>query len=221
MDRRRSGMTIINMLNERTKPMMKRMLMMAMMAVFAVTAAFADDDEFKVVEGSFVDVVRQPGKTATVDFDYLDATIADKEKSGRTLKKWLQDEDPKAFNNWDEHMADAKEYFTKRWNEEKKKNLKVVDDGPADYRIIIKATKFSTGNSGAAYWSMSKRDGGIIISGDLTIKDASGNTVCKVDLIDYRGASSRTMDIKVPNFTRRMKMFHKSLAKDLLEDIKK
>ena len=40
--------------------------MMALMAIFAVTTAFADDDEFKVVEGSFVDVVRQPGKTATV-----------------------------------------------------------------------------------------------------------------------------------------------------------
>ncbi len=166
---------------------MKRMLMMAMMAVFAVTAAFADDDEFKVVEGSFVDVVRQPGKTATVEFDYLDATIQDKEKSGRTLKKWLQEEDPKEFDKWDAHMADAKEFFTKRWNEEKKKNLTVVDGGQADYRIIIKASKFSTGNSGAAYWSMSKRDGGIIISGDLTILDASGKTVCKVDLIDYRG----------------------------------
>ncbi|MBO5593411.1 MAG: hypothetical protein J5931_02270 [Prevotella sp.] len=200
---------------------MKRMIMMAMMAVFAVTAAFADDDEFKVVEGSFVDVVRQPGKTATVEFDYLDATIQDKEESGRTLKKWLQEEDPKEFDKWDSHMADAKEFFTKRWNEEKKKNLKVVDGDQADYRIIIKASKFSTGNSGAAYWSMSKRDGGIIISGDLTILDASGKTVCKVDLIDYRGASSRTMDFKVPNFTRRMKMFHKSLAKDLLEDIKK
>ena len=76
---------------------MKRFLMMAMMAVCAVTAAFADDDEFKVVEGSFVDVVRQRGKTATVEFDYLDATIADRENSGRTLKQWLQDEDPKVL----------------------------------------------------------------------------------------------------------------------------
>jgi len=200
---------------------MKRLFMMTMMVVLAVTAAFADDDEFKVVEGSFVDVVRQPGKTATVEFDYLNATIADKEQSGRTLEKWLQDEDPKVYGKWDKHMKDAKEYFTNRWNEEKKQNLQIVDNGNADYRILVKATKFSTGNAGAAYWSMSKRDGGIIISGELVIKDASGKTVCKVDLIDYRGASSRTLDLKMPNFTRRMQMFHKSLAKDLLEDIKK
>jgi hypothetical protein len=192
-----------------------------MMAVFAFTAAFADDDEFKVVSGSFVDVVRQPGKTATVEFDYLNATIVDQEKSGRTLQKWLQDEDPKVFDNWSKHIADAKKYFTNRWNEEKKQNLKIIDGGQADYSIVVKATKFSTGNSGAAYWSLSKRDGGIIISGELTIKDANGNTVCKVDLIDYRGASSRTLDLKMPNFSRRMQMFHKSLAKDLLEDIKK
>ena len=200
---------------------MKKLFMMTMMVVFSVAAAFADDDEFKVVEGSFVDVVRQPGKTATVEFDYLNATIADKEQSGRTLKKWLQDEDPEVFGKWDKHMADAKKFFTKRWNEEKKQNLQIVDNGQADYRILVKATKFSTGNAGAAYWSMSKRDGGIIISGELVIKDASGKTVCKVDLIDYRGASSRTFDLKMPNFTRRMQMFHKSFAKDLLEDIEK
>ena len=200
---------------------MKKLFMMTMMVVFSVAAAFADDDEFKVVEGSFVDVVRQPGKTATVEFDYLNATIADKEQSGRTLKKWLQDEDPEVFGKWDKHMADAKKFFTKRWNEEKKQNLQIVDDGTADYRILVKATKFSTGNAGAAYWSISKRDGGIIISGELVIKDASGKTVCKVDLIDYRGASSRTFDLKMPNFTRRMQMFHKSFAKDLLEDIEK
>ena len=200
---------------------MKKLFMMTMMVVFSVAAAFADDDEFKVVEGSFVDVVRQPGKTATVEFDYLNATIVDKEQSGRTLKKWLQDEDPEIFGKWDKHMADAKKFFTKRWNEEKKQNLQIVDNGQADYRILVKATKFSTGNAGAAYWSMSKRDGGIIISGELVIKDASGKTVCKVDLIDYRGASSRTFDLKMPNFTRRMQMFHKSFAKDLLEDIEK
>jgi hypothetical protein len=117
-------------------------------------------------------------------------------------------------------MADAKKFFMKRWNEEKKENIQVVDDSKADYHITIKATKFSTGNAGAAYWSFSKRDGGIIISGELTITDASGNTVCKVKLIDYRGASTRTFDLKMPNFSRRMQMFHKSLAKDLLEDIK-
>jgi len=200
---------------------MKRLFMMTMIVVLSVTAAFADDDEFKVVEGSFVDVVRQPDKTATVEFDYLNATIADKENSGRTLKKWLQDEDPKVFGKWDKHMADAKKYFTNRWNEEAKQNLKIVDNGNVDYRILVKATKFSTGNAGAAYWSMSKRDGGIIISGELVIKDDSGKTVCRVNLIDYRGASSRTFDLKMPNFTRRMQMFHKSFAKDLLEDIKK
>ncbi len=132
---------------------MKRFLMMALMAVCAVTTAFADDDEFKVVEGSFVDVVRQRGKTATVEFDYLNATIADRENSGRTLKQWLQDEDPKVLAKWSEHMENAEEFFRERWNDESKKNIKIVKDGNPDYRIFVKATKFSTGNSGAAqHW---------------------------------------------------------------------
>ena len=33
----------------------------------------------------------------------------------------------------------------------------------------------------------------------------------------YRGASSRNLDIKIPTFHRRTVLFHKSLAKDLLE----
>ena len=108
----------------------------------AVTAAFADDDEFKVVEGSFVDVVRQRGKTATVEFDYLDATIADRENSGRTLKQWLQDEDPKVLAKWDKHMEDAEEYFRERWNDESKKNIKIVKDGnpsrlPSSVRVTL------------------------------------------------------------------------------------
>ena len=165
-----------------------------------------------MVEGSFVDVVRQRGKTATVEFDYLNATIADRENSGRTLKQWLQDESPKELNKWSEHMENAEEFFRERWNDESKKNIKIVKEGNPDYRIIVKATKFSTGNSGAAYWSV----------GDLTIVETStGKTVCKINLIDYRGASSRNLDFKFPNFTRRMKMFHKSFAKDLLQDIQK
>ena len=118
-------------------------------------------------------------------------------------------------------MKEAKKFFTERWNEKKKHNLKIVDGKNADYHIIINTTKFDTGNSGAASWSFSKRDGGIIIWGELLIQDANGNRVCKVDLIDYRGASSRTLDLKIPTFKRRMQMFHKSFAKDLLEDIQK
>ena len=200
---------------------MKKKMMMALMAIFAVTTAFADDDEFKVVEGSFVDVVRQPGKTATVEFNYLDTQAVERTRSDRSLKQLLQEDDPKNFERWDYLMNEAKKFFTERWNEEKKHNLKIVDGKNADYHIIINTTKFDTGNSGAATWSVSKRDGGIIIWGELIIQDANGNRVCKVDLIDYRGASSRTLDLKIPTFKRRMQMFHKSFAKDLLEDIKK
>lgn len=122
---------------------MKKM-MMALMAIFAVTTAFADDDEFKVVEGSFVDVVRQPGKTATVEFNYLDAQAVERTRSDRSLKQLLQEDDPKNFERWDYLMNEAKKFFTERWNEEKKHNLKIVDGKNADYHIIINTTKFDT-----------------------------------------------------------------------------
>ena len=203
---------------------MKKILMMALMAIVALGAYADDEPEFTVTSGSFVDVVRQPGKTATVEFNYLDdktGNLRSKSLTDKTLREKLATEDEDVYKDWDDILENSKEYFVKRWNEEKKKNVKMLEKGKGDYHFVFTASAFDTGNAGASYWSVSKRDGGITVNAILEIKDASGQTVCTVKIHRYRGASSRNLDFKFPNFKRRMQMFHKSLAKDLLEDVNK
>ena len=198
---------------------MKKILMMALMAIVALGAYADDEPEFTVTSGSFVDVVRQPGKTATVEFNYLDAktgNLRSKSLTDKTLREKLATEDEDVYKDWDDILENSKEYFVKRWNEEKKKNVKMLEKDKGDYHFVFTASAFDTGNAGASYWSVSKRDGGITVNAILEIKDASGQTVCTVKIHRYRGASSRNLDFKFPNFKRRMQMFHKSLAKDLL-----
>ena len=99
--------------------------MMALMAIVALGAYADDEPEFTVTSGSFVDVVRQPGKTATVEFNYLDAktgNLRSKSLTDKTLREKLATEDEDVFKDWDDILENSKEYFVKRWNEEKKKN---------------------------------------------------------------------------------------------------
>ena len=180
-----------------------------------------EEQEFEVTEGDF-NVVKQKGKTGSVTFDYDHARMGNlrmKTIDKETVVEYLQKNDEKSFRKWDDFKQEGKEMFIKRWNEEKSKCIKLTEKDDADYQIIIKADFFDAGNSGSATWSWSKRDGGIVISGTLEVLDASGKSVCKMKINRYRGASSRNVDLKAPTFHRRFVLFHKSLAKDLLETI--
>lgn len=202
--------------------MMKNLLWMltAILCCGSMTVQAQDEEKFLVVEGDFYNVVRQPGKTAVVTFDFDQAKVGDLSKdeiTDETLISYLQKNDEDVYNKWDKYKAEGKDEFIERWNDAKKKCLKMMDGEVADYHIKIHADIFDTGNAGAAAWSWNKRSGGIMISGTLTITDASGKTVCKMKINRYRGVSTRNFDLKFPRFSRRVILFHKSLAKDLLE----
>lgn len=205
---------------------MKKNLLWMLAAILCcgpLTAQAQDEPEFEVIAGDFM-VVKQKGKTGTVEFDYDNAKVGNlhtKNITDDTVLEYLEKNDKKALRKWEDVKEEGKEMFIKRWNEEKSKCIKLKEKGDADYLIKIKADVFDTGNSGSATWSWNKRDGGVMISGTLEVLDASGKSVCKMKINRYRGASSRNIDLKVPNFHRRVVLFHKSLAKDLLETILK
>ena len=197
---------------------MKKLLLLAVMAMMTI-AVQADEEEFVVTSGDFK-VVMQPGKIGRVEVDFTKAKVGNlsmKEITDQTFMDYLEANDKKAFKKWSEYQEEGEETFMDRWNDEKRKVIKLTKNGTPDYIIKINADQLDPGNSGAATWSWNKRDGGIIISGTLEVLDASGNSVCKMNINRYRGASSRNLDIKVPTFHRRTVLFHKSLAKDLLE----
>lgn len=201
---------------------MKKNLVWMLTAILCwgpMTVSAQDEQEFVVTEGDF-HVLMQKGKIGTVELNYDQAKIGNLHSmdiSDETVIKHLEKNDTKAFSKWNEIQEEAVEMFVKRWNEEKKRYVKLVEKGTPDYKLIIKADLFDPGNSGSATWSWNKRDGGIIISGTLEVVDANGKSACKVKINRYRGASSRNLDLKVPTFHRRVVLFHKSLAKDLLE----
>lgn len=197
---------------------MKKLFLLAVMAMMTI-AVQADEEEFVVTSGDFK-VVMQPGKIGRVEVDFTKAKVGNlsmKEITDQTFMDYLEANDKKAFKKWSEYQEEGEETFMDRWNDEKRKVIKLTKNGTPDYIIKINADQLDPGNSGAAAWSWNKRDGGIIISGTLEVLDASGNSVCKMNINRYRGASSRNLDIKVPTFHRRTVLFHKSLAKDLLE----
>ena len=190
------------------------MFLLAVMAMMTL-AVQADEEEFVVTSGDFK-VVMQPGKIGRVEVDFTKAKVGNlstMEITDQSFIDYLEANDQKVFKKWSEYQEEGEETFMDRWNDAKKKVIKLTKKGTPDYIIKINATRLDPGNSGAATWSWNKRDGGIIISGTLEVLDASGSSVCKMNI----GASSRNLDIKIPTFHRRTVLFHKSLAKDLLE----
>ena len=189
--------------------------MMAMMAI----AVQADEEGFVVTSGDF-NVVRQPGKTGRLEVDFTKAKVGNlstMEITDQTFMDYLAANDQKVFKKWSEYQEEAIETFMERWNDAKKKVIKLTKKDTPDYIIKINAAQLDPSNSGAATWSWNKRSGGIIISGTLEVLDAAGNSVCKMNINRYRGFSTRGLDIKIPTFHRRTLLLHKSLAKDLLE----
>ena len=197
---------------------MKKMFLLAVMAMMTL-AVQADEEEFVVTSGDFK-VVMQPGKIGRVEVDFTKAKVGNlstMEITDQSFIDYLEANDQKVFKKWSEYQEEGEETFMDRWNDAKKKVIKLTKKGTPDYIIKINATRLDPGNSGAATWSWNKRDGGIIISGTLEVLDASGSSVCKMNINRYRGFSTRGLDIKIPTFHRRTVLFHKSLAKDLLE----
>ena len=196
---------------------MKKFFLLAALALAGISAQAQEKFE---VTGGDVKVLLQPSKTGRVEVDFTQAKVGNlstMEMSDLTFMSYLEKNDEKVFRKWSEYQAEGEETFMDRWNEAKKSVIKLSKKGNPDYIIKIKADMLDPGNSGAATWSWNKRDGGIIITGTLEVIDAAGNCVCKMKINRYRGASMRTIDLKVPTFHRRTVLFHKSLAKDLLE----
>ena len=195
-----------------------KLLFCALFAMMSFTAQ-ADEDEFVVTSGDF-NVVRQPGKIGRLEVDFTQAKVGNlstMEMTDQTFIDYLKENDEKVYKKWSEYQEEAIETFMERWNDAKKKVIKLTKIDTPAYIIKIKAAQLDPGNSGAATWSWNKRGGGIIISGTLEVIDAAGNSLCKMNINRYRGFSTRGLDIKIPTFHRRTVLLHKSLAKDLLE----
>ena len=128
-----------------------KLLFCALFAMMSFTAQ-ADEDEFVVTSGDF-NVVRQPGKIGRLEVDFTQAKVGNlstMEMTDQTFMDYLKENDQKVYKKWNEYQEEAKETFMERWNDAKKKVIKLSEKDTPAYIIKIKAAQLDPGNSGAA-----------------------------------------------------------------------
>ena len=98
-------------------------------------AVQADEEEFVVTSGDF-NVVRQPGKTGRLEVDFTKAKVGNlstMEITDQTFMDYLAANDQKVFKKWSEYQEEAIETFMERWNDAKKKVIKLTKKDTPDY----------------------------------------------------------------------------------------
>ena len=121
---------------------MKKLFLLAVMAMMAI-AVQADEEEFVVTSGDF-NVVRQPGKTGRLEVDFTKAKVGNlstMEITDQTFMDYLAANDQKVFKKWSEYQEEAIETFMERWNDAKKKVIKLTKKDTPDYIIKINAAQ--------------------------------------------------------------------------------
>ena len=199
---------------------MKKIMLTALVALFSLVA---QAQKFSIISGD-PSAFKQKGKTANVVLDYKDAKLADLSKNvlkDENLMDYLKEKDMDFYQEWDTHMKECREFFCNRWNKEKKTFVNVLEEGKGDYVIKVHADYIDLGNGAAAAWAFNRHSGGMMIKGTFSIEDQDGNTLCVVNLDNYRGQSARGVEFKFPSIGRRLALFHKGLAKDMLEFLSK
>ena len=194
---------------------MKKVLIMALMTLVAMSV----NAQALVVKSGNLATMLQKDKTAALKIDFSKAKMANlskKELKETLFMDFLKESDPETYQIWDKHAKECYDFFAERWNDDKA-SAKIDDDKTADYTINVKFDYIDIGNGTAATWSWSRKSGGVMMRGTVQVTDANGSDVCTVDVNDFRGNSTRGFDMKMPTFGRRMALFHKSLAKELLD----
>ena len=189
-----------------------------MMALMALVAMSVNAQALVVKSGNLATML-QKDKTAALKIDFSKAKMANlskKELKETLFMDFLKESDPETYQIWDKHAKECYVFFAERWNDDKA-SAKIDDDKSADYTINVKFDYIDIGNGAAATWSWSRKSGGVMMRGTIQVTDANGSDVCTVDVNDFRGNSTRGFDMKMPTFGRRMALFHKSLAKELLD----
>lgn len=118
------------------------MFLLAVMAMMTL-AVQADEEEFVVTSGDFK-VVMQPGKIGRVEVDFTKAKVGNlstMEITDQSFIDYLEANDQKVFKKWSEYQEEGEETFMDRWNDAKKKVIKLTKKGTPDYIIKINATR--------------------------------------------------------------------------------
>ena len=193
---------------------MKKVFMIMSLMLMAVMTTSAKSKEVNLKSGD-PKVLNQPGKTAIFTFDYKNTVC-----EGKPLQKYLADRGEKNVKDWPKECQETEDsYFMERWNDESKKNIKLVKEGTADYKIVVHIEELDLGSTAAAMFmpSFSRKTGACEVSGTIDVIDQkTGKTVCVFEINKLRGVATRSFEV-ASSETRRRGLTYKKMAQLVLE----
>jgi hypothetical protein len=165
---------------------MKKMMMLVMMTMMVAIAAQAKDDKVTITSGNG-QVMKEAGKTATLEIDYSKTIVEGK----APLMEYLQQRGEKNVKDWPETAAVAQKQLTEQFNKRNKKGLQIVESGDADYKIKFIVEKLDFGSTGVSVvFGGLGSAGGAEVTGTLVVSDKSGNEVVTYDVHEVRGTGT-------------------------------
>jgi len=164
---------------------MKKMMMVLMAMMMAISVS-AKDDRVSVISGDGK-VLAEKGKTATLEFDYKNATV----EKGDKLMDYLKKRGEQNVKDWPEVEASACNRFINAFNKKSKKGVQIVKTDKADLKMKIIIEEIDFGSTGVAVvFGGLGSAGGAEITGKLIVTDNGGNKLAEYELYQIRGGGS-------------------------------
>lgn len=189
---------------------MKRITLFTILMV-SVLAAFAGD-KMKLTEGD--KAIFKEECVANVVFDDYTTIIDGKEQTADVYYRAKSEEE---YTNFVNALNMGHENFIKRFNDKKKKKIKLeLADSAANaaYTLKVTITRMNVGNGSAVAWGWGAKAGGTQIEGTMQlVNNATGEAVCKFEFAEIKG-------LKAVVFRARAVSAYRYLADELIKAVK-
>ena len=169
---------------------MKKLILLAATLFFSATL-FAGG--ITVVSGD-PSILKTPG-TAKIVFNYAKTYVGEDGARTQTLNQYLKSRGSDYVRDWPDDHKQAEEWFVKRFNKMNKKGLTIATSG-TKYIVEVKVDVLDMGNAAGAFIGFNSKAGGVIMWGDILVKDAKGKKVLlklRADGIKGKASPSETM----------------------------
>lgn len=133
---------------------------------------------------------------AFVVFDYSATEVEDK---GKSLDDYVEEKGYKFETTWEQAQVMAHKDFIKQFNK-KSSGLTLTADsvGGDKLRLHIAIKSIDMGNLAKSLIPFgSKKEGGISLTGEVTISDNKGGKLCVLDFYDIQGLGSTTLQTRM------------------------
>ncbi len=183
---------------------MKKILLLAVAALFSAASLFAGG--VTVVSGDAS--ILKKAETAKIVFNYSKTYVGEDGAKTQTLNQYLKSRGSDYVRDWPQDHKKAEEYFVTRFNKKNKKGLTIATSG-TKYIIEVKVEVLDMGNMAGFFIGYNPKAGGVIMWGDVLVKDARGKkTLLKLRVDGVKGKAN-------PSETMRLGLCYMDLANQI------